>query len=324
MRNTVIQFAMAAVMLSLIPSASLAIEPYYQTFEELDQSSPTALSDDGWLVFGNVFTPDSTYIYGYGPFPAPNHDLAFCQIALGESGEEQGEQVLSVFSDYENVDHGNGNLIESNVYHEQLIVADDIDEIWRFAFQHKRGNIEGQSTAQAFIKTLDPSQGYLTTNLITVDMTSIPDTWAADTLLIAIDETLENQLLQFGFSNIATNYEGSGIFYDNLSFEMIGTVDVPEGQHSTLAVLKQNAPNPFDLTTRIGFSLEQPGFAELSVLDVTGRRMATLAKGDLAAGSHQVTWNGQTDDGLPAPSGTYWYVLRTETGEMSGRMILTD
>ena len=324
MRNRRIPLVMAALILILIPSATLAIEPYYQSFEELDQSSPSALADDGWLVYGNVFTPDSTYIYGYGPFPAPNHSLAFCQIALGEGGEEQGEQVLSVFSDYENLDHGNGNLIESNVYHEQLIVADDIGGIWRFAFQHKRGNIEGQATAQAFIKTLDPAQGYLTTNLITVDMTSIPDSWAADTLLIVIDETLENQLLQFGFSNIATNYEGSGIFYDNLAFDWIGTVDVPEARHIPLATLHQNAPNPFGRTTHIGFSLERPGHATLSVLDLAGRHVVTLANGDHMAGNHHVSWNGRTAQGSPAPSGTYWYVLRTESEEMSGRMILTD
>ena len=324
MRNRVIHYVMAAVALSLIPSASLALEPYYQNFEGLDQSSPTALSDDGWLVYGNVFTPDSTYIYGYGPFPAPNHALAFCQIALGEGGEEQGQQVLNVFSDYENGDHGNGNLIESNIYQEQLIVAGDIGSIWRFVFQHKRGNIEGASTAQAFIKTLDPSQGYLTTNLITVDMTSIADTWAADSLVIAIDESLEDQLLQIGFSNIAANYEGSGIFYDNLAFDWIGTVDVPEGQEPRLATLRQNAPNPFDLTTRIDFSLDQPGHAELSVLDITGRRVVTLSTGDHAAGRHQAIWSGLGEDGHPAPSGMYWYVLRTATSEMSGRMILTQ
>jgi hypothetical protein len=321
MRSHTVRYLVAALALSLIPAASLALEPYFQNFEELDASSPTALADDGWLVYGNVFTPDTTFIYGYGPYPAPNHDLAFCQIVLGEGGPEQGEQVLSVFSDYENTAHASGDLVESNVYQEQTISAEDIGDIWRFVFQHKRGNIEGSSSAAAFIKTLDPDQGYLLTNFITADMTSIPDTWGADSLLIVIDESLENQLLQIGFMNLATNYEGSGIFYDNLAFEQVGNVAVPEVQENLSAALGQNSPNPFAGDTRIDFSLEQPARVKLSVLDITGRRVAVLAQGALGAGNHHALWDGRTADGRLAPSGAYWYVLRTEGGEISARMI---
>ncbi len=324
MRNRVFHSLVAAALLGLLPAASFALEPYEQNFEELIQSSSTALAEDGWLVYGNVFTPDTTFIYGYGPFPAPNHDLAFCQIVLGEGGPEQGEQQLSVFSDYENGDHAVGNLIESNVYQEQTITSADIGSIWRFSFQHKRGNIEGASTAQAFIKTLDPGAGYQLTNLITADMTSVPDTWDGSSLVIVIDETLENQLLQIGFLNMATNYEGSGIFYDNLIFEWVGDVGVAEDPVVQIASLRQNAPNPFERATRIEFSLEKPKHVELSVLDITGRRVAVLSSGERAAGDHHVLWNGLTSDGRRAPGGMYWYVLRTDAGTMSGRMILAQ
>jgi len=299
------------------------IEPYAQDFEGLVQADPDALGNDGWLVFGNVYAPDQTHLYSYGPFSAPNHNLAFCQIVLGEGGEEQGDQVLSVFSDYENLDHANGNLIESNVYREQAIGVADVGTTWRFKFDHKRGNIDGNSTAHAFIKTLDPNNEYITTRLLTAEMTSIPDTWGADSLQISIDATLEGQILQFGFNNMATNYEASGIFYDNVILELFDTVDVPEIRESTFATLSQNAPNPFDLTTRIDFALERSGPVELSVLDISGRRGATLARGERTAGGHQVVWDGLTTDGSPAPSGMYWYVLRTEVGEKAGSMILT-
>jgi len=324
MRNRAISSLVAIAALSLLPAASFALESYDQNFEGLLQSSPTALAEDGWLVYGNVFTPDTTYIYGYGPFPAPNHSLAFCQIVLGQGGPEQGEQVLSVFSDYENGDHAVGNLIESNVYQEQVIDAADVGSIWRFAFQRKRGNITGATTAKAFIKTLDPGAGYQMTNFITKDMTTIPETWAADTLEIAIDVTLVDQLLQIGFMNTATYYEASGIFYDNLAFDWAGSVDVPERQEPWRVALHQNAPNPFAGSTRIEFSLAQPGHVELSILDIAGRQVAVLSRGDRAAGSHQVSWNGLTSAGRRAPGGTYWYVLRTQAGAMSGRMILAQ
>ena len=46
------------------------------------------------------------------------------------------------------------------------------------------------------------------TNFIQVDMTSIPATWDNYSISLAIDAGLVGQILQFGFANTATNYEG--------------------------------------------------------------------------------------------------------------------
>lgn len=213
-------YFVVAILACLTPVAGFALTPYSQDFEGLDQGDPNALAHDGWLVFGNVFGPDWAYWYGYGPFPAPNGGPAFSAIASGEGGAEQGDQQLSVYSDYNNVDHGNGAYIEANVFQEQAIVAEDVGQTWNFDFQAKRGNIEGQTTALAFIKTLDPNDNYNLTNFITVDMTSIPATWGGYSVSLAIDESLAGQILQFGFASTATNYEGSGIFYDNINFDV--------------------------------------------------------------------------------------------------------
>ncbi|MBD3336665.1 MAG: hypothetical protein GF355_14225 [Candidatus Eisenbacteria bacterium] len=324
MRNHAVRYGVAAILLCLIPAAGQGLEPYSQTFEDLIQSDPDALANDGWLVYGNVFTPDSTFLYGYGPFPAPNHELGFCQIALGEGGDEQGEQVLVVFNDYQSEEHNNGNLVESNVFQEQTITADDVGSLWSFAFQAKRGNIEGISTALAFIKTLDPNNGYALTNFITVDMTSISFTWRGYALAITIDESLEGQILQIGFANTTTNYVSSGVFYDNLVFEPTDPAGLPEHPAIAGLALGRNSPNPFHNTTQIGFSLDRPGSIDLSVLDVTGRRIATLYRGELGAGDHRVAWNGRTSSGVPAAGGHYWYVLHTASGTLTGRMVLTD
>ncbi len=322
MRNRAIQGVAAAALICLLPAAVQALEPYSQSFEGLSQSSPTALSADGWLVYGNVFTPGGTYLYGYGPFPAPNTGLAFCQVVIGEGGTGQGEQQLVVFSDYNNADHANGYLIESNVYQEQPVGPGHVGQIWRFSFEAKRGNIEAGSTALAFIKTLDPNNGYATTNFITVDMTDIPTTWGGYSLAIGIDASLTNQLLQIGFACTATNYEGAGIFYDNLDLRADGQVDVPAGPVLAGATLHQNAPNPFNPTTRIAFSLDQPGEVEVVVHDLAGRRVITLHDGALGAGDHHLTWNGTSSSGQPVPSGQYRYTLRTASGQVSRSMVL--
>lgn len=206
------------VVFSIVSIASAGLTSYTQNFESLNQADPAALSNDGWQVFGNVFGSDWSYWYGYGPFPAPNGGAAFSAIASGEGGASQGTQQLSIYNDYNNGDHANGAYIEANVFQEMTVDAADVGSTWTFGFDYKMGNLEGSSTALAFIKTINPNAGYATTNYITFDTTNAPTTWNSDSLSIAIDSSLAGQILQIGFSSTATNYEGSGVFYDNINF----------------------------------------------------------------------------------------------------------
>jgi hypothetical protein len=209
----------------LIAAASFpvwaAVTPYNQDFESLSLPSPGGLLGDGWLVFGNVYDAGGIYQYGYGPFPAPNDGAAFSAIVAGEGGPAQGGQQLSVYSDYNNPDHGNLDwLIETNVYQEQTIEASDEGKTLFFVFDAKYSNLAGSSEAEAFIKTLDPGAGYATTNHVTFDTTGIPSTWGTYSIEFTIESGLAGQLLQFGFTTRASNYEGSGIIYDNVSFDV--------------------------------------------------------------------------------------------------------
>lgn len=125
------------------------VAEYTQDFESLDQASPTALGDDpdppwglGWLVFANVFNAEGeSLVYTYGPDPAPNNTGAFSGIALGEGGDDQGDQVLVIISDYNNADQGIGRRIEANTFRERDIEAADIGNTFVFSFDAKRGNI---------------------------------------------------------------------------------------------------------------------------------------------------------------------------------------
>jgi len=309
-----------AALITLAPAAALALTPYSQDFESLDKNDTTALELDGWLVYGNVSTPTGTYLYGYGPFVAPNDGFAFCQVDSGQGGVDQGEQQLVVFSDYNNAGaHDVGNLVESNVFQEQTVAAEDVGEIWVFTFDAKLGNIEGASTAAAFIKTLDPANGWALTNYISEDMTATPVEWQGYRLAITIDEGLVGQILQIGFVNVATDYEGAGIFYDNLNWLVGGLTSVPDLAGTQLS---QNHPNPFNPSTRIDFALKSADQVELAVFDLAGRRVALLQKGQLDRGDHHVIWNGTDDTGAAVATGHYRYVLTTSRGSVSRSMIL--
>jgi hypothetical protein len=207
-----------------VPAAEACL--YEQDFESLapgdpPQAQPTSLADDGWVVGANVFGPDgTTFLYNYFAFPAPNGGPAFSAVAVGEGGAEQGDQQLSVYNDYNNADHGVGNIIEAIVFRELTIDASDVGKTLLFTFDAKKGNIEGATTAAAFIKTIDGGGG--TTNAIFEDTTNLPDTWGTFTLSLLVDAGLVGQTLQIGAQSRATNFEGSGIFYDNMSLGVEG------------------------------------------------------------------------------------------------------
>ena len=237
MCNLVKKLCGMTVLLAAINTPA-ALNPYSQDFEGLNQADPNALSSDGWLVFGNVFDSFNSYLYGYGSYGAPNYGgPAFSAIDLNQGGPDQGNQVLSIYNDYNNTDHGLGFLVEANVFQERTIDAGDVGKTYFLSFDAKLGNLSGGSTAVAFIKTLDPNSGYYQSSLLTFETTYLPVSWGTyggpgSTLEITIDASLEGQLLQFGFASTATFYEGSGVFYDNINF-----AEVPEPTVFALAGL---------------------------------------------------------------------------------------
>jgi flagellar hook assembly protein FlgD len=74
-------------------------------------------------------------------------------------------------------------------------------------------------------------------------------------------------------------------------------------------VLHQNYPNPFNPSTAIPFEISENAFVTLEVYDVLGREIQTLINQDLSAGAYTVRWDGQSDIGLPVPSGMYFVRL---------------
>jgi hypothetical protein len=89
-----------------------------------------------------------------------------------------------------------------------------------------------------------------------------------------------------------------------------------EAMSSTYA-LQQNAPNPFNPTTEIGFSLGLDGDTRLDIFDAAGVYVATLVNEHLAAGEYSVRW-----DAAAQPSGFYYYRVISGDWSRSGRMML--
>ncbi|GAB5521127.1 MAG: hypothetical protein RhofKO_33780 [Rhodothermales bacterium] len=93
----------------------------------------------------------------------------------------------------------------------------------------------------------------------------------------------------------------------------------------TAATLAPNYPNPFRTTTTVQYTIATPTHATLTVYDVLGRSVRTLADEVHRTGTHHVEWNGVDDAGQRLPAGLYLYRLTTSDGATQSRsLVLVD
>jgi len=75
------------------------------------------------------------------------------------------------------------------------------------------------------------------------------------------------------------------------------------------SILNQNYPNPFNPSTTIDFSIENNSKVDLSVFNIKGQKIKTLATNEFTKGSHSIIWNGDDKFGNSVSSGIYYYKL---------------
>jgi endonuclease/exonuclease/phosphatase family metal-dependent hydrolase len=80
--------------------------------------------------------------------------------------------------------------------------------------------------------------------------------------------------------------------------------------------------NPFSESASLRLTLPQPTDVEVSVYNVQGRRVATLARGILSGGEHVLTWNGRDGTGARCASGVYVVRASANSGVRSTKLLL--
>ena len=99
-----------------------------------------------------------------------------------------------------------------------------------------------------------------------------------------------------------------------------GAVDAPVTAAAPATLAAEAVPNPFRAGTSIRFELPRAGNATLSIYDVSGRRVRTLASGRFEAGAHAVSWDGNDAAGKPQ-NGVYFFRLVTDEGVKAGKLV---
>jgi len=81
-------------------------------------------------------------------------------------------------------------------------------------------------------------------------------------------------------------------------------------------------PNPARPAATLAFALPRPGRVALSVHDLAGRGLLTLAAGSFGAGTHALAWDGRDAAGRPLPSGVYLLRLRAGAELVTSKLLL--
>ncbi len=88
--------------------------------------------------------------------------------------------------------------------------------------------------------------------------------------------------------------------------------------------LKANYPNPFNPSTTIGYSLSKNAETTLTIYNVLGQPIRVFSDAPGTVGHHEIEWNGISDQGQKAPSGLYFYELKSGDHVLTRKMVLTE
>jgi flagellar hook assembly protein FlgD len=81
-------------------------------------------------------------------------------------------------------------------------------------------------------------------------------------------------------------------------------------------------PNPLTSGATFGFDLPAASRVDLAIYDLSGRRVATLASGETAAGRHVEFWNARDDRGGRVPAGIYFASFTTAGMSRTTRVVV--
>ena len=172
------------------------------------------------------------------------------------------------------------------------------------------------------------------------------------TALLAWDESSDNDFDYFSvYGSQVDVMDETALLIDNTSatdldvsassypFYLVTTVDF-SGNESGAAIiageetaigdfiptkfaLYLSSPNPVHDRTTIRFDLPEDCRVSIAIYDVAGRRVSTLIKDHLPAGSHSVQWSVKGDQGRrPVSSGGYFYRMEAADFQQTGRVLV--
>jgi len=107
------------------------------------------------------------------------------------------------------------------------------------------------------------------------------------------------------------------VYADFVSLTQSGSVE--EVFASPLSFnIKQKTSHSWQLT----FSIAEQTYLNISIYNITGQKVKTLADTIFSKGNYHITWEGENQSGKKVPCGIYFLELRTVTAVYSNKLVL--
>jgi len=97
----------------------------------------------------------------------------------------------------------------------------------------------------------------------------------------------------------------TAMVYSNVPDTILSSVAPQEGNIPNTFALYQNYPNPFNPSTTVRFDIPEASIVSITVYDILGRKVRTLAERTYDPGSHSMTWDGTSSGGVNVAAGVY-------------------
>lgn len=148
----------------------------------------------------------------------------------------------------------------------------------------------------------------------------------SDTSYIAVDfllDTSKTYYLKLEVKSIFDERDEAVVSFRNYIVTDAGEeTNTPEEYQ-----LKQNYPNPFGkrssggvISTTIEFTLPENGYIDLSIYNILGEKIITVANGSYASGNYSISVDFENQR-RNMTSGIYFYSLRTSKGTITKKML---
>jgi len=102
----------------------------------------------------------------------------------------------------------------------------------------------------------------------------------------------------------------------------VNTLSNAGGTPTSYVLSVTNYPNPFNPRTTVKYTVPSKGIVTITVYDARGARVATVFRGERAAGAYSVEWNARADDGAIVSSGVYFARIEQAGSIRTRKMVL--
>ncbi|MBA4312165.1 MAG: hypothetical protein C0417_06005 [Chlorobiaceae bacterium] len=164
---------------------------------------------------------------------------------------------------------------------------------------NKSGNLPDIPVNAMIIDPVNVSHLFVGTDLGVYESQDGGTTWTQQNSGMANVSVADLDLNNSGYLFAATHGRGM--------FKTVNTVGIKEDNLNlpTSFNLEQNFPNPFNPSTMIAFSINEPSYVTLKIYDVAGREVSIIEEGELHQGRYERNF-----DGSQIASGVYFYNLK--------------